>query len=284
MAHLKRWFISLFLVVTTVIITHSVIRMLAGFSLEFAGIFISSATILGFFIWLFVGQVPRTSKCLKTPTAVVGIGFIMTVAGLIQSFSLLTALSSILLIAGWFAYLQWYSKLDKKNQDIFSVGNILPDFTVEDSQKETVSSEKWKGSYTVFMFYRGNWCPICTAQIQEAVDQYQRLKAREAHVVLISSQPHKLTEALAKRFDVDFEFVVDVDGKVAKQFNIEAEAGTPAGFELLGYDADTVMPTVIVTDKAGRIIYYNVADNYRVRPEPDVFLEVIDAAQAINRA
>ena len=44
---------------------------------------------------------------------------------------------------------------------------------------------------------------------------------------------------------------------------------------MLGYDSDTVMPTVIITGKDGKIVWTHETDNYRVRPEPDTFLEVL---------
>lgn len=47
------------------------------------------------------------------------------------------------------------------------------------------------------------------------------------------------------------------------------------GMQMLGYDSDTVLPTVIITDKDGRIVWTHETDNYRVRPEPDTYLEVL---------
>jgi hypothetical protein len=36
------------------------------------------------------------------------------------------------------------------------------------------------------------------------------------------------------------------------------------------------MPTVIITDEQGKIIFADLTDNYRVRPEPETFLRVLD--------
>jgi len=35
------------------------------------------------------------------------------------------------------------------------------------------------------------------------------------------------------------------------------------------------MPTVIITDEGGKILYSDATDNYRVRPEPELFLNVL---------
>ncbi|MDX8400145.1 MAG: hypothetical protein R8K20_07840 [Gallionellaceae bacterium] len=43
----------------------------------------------------------------------------------------------------------------------------------------------------------------------------------------------------------------------------------------MSYDSDTVLPTVIITDKNRKILWVHETDNYRIRPEPDVYLEVL---------
>ena len=77
-------------------------------------------------------------------------------------------------------------------------------------------------------------------------------------------------------------FLVDKDNRAAKALDILSENGTPTGLELLGYDSDTVMPTVLITDEKGKIIFADLTDNYRVRPEPDTFIEVLKSHGALQ--
>ena len=123
------------------------------------------------------------------------------------------------------------------------------------------------------MFYRGNWCPLCMAQIKEIAQDYKNLEAKGIQTVLISPQPHRHTKHLAKKFDVGFQFLVDKNNAVARQLNIIAKNGLPTGFQVLGYDSDTVMPTIILTDEGGKIIHSDLTSNYRVRPEPKDLLK-----------
>ncbi len=95
-------------------------------------------------------------------------------------------------------------------------------------------------------------------------------------MILVSPQPHKYTASLAKKFQVGFHFLVDKGNQVAQQLNILSKNGLPFGFQALGYDSDTVMPTIIITDKNGKILFADLTDNYRVRPEPSTFLKVLD--------
>lgn len=60
--------------------------------------------------------------------------------------------------------------------------------------------------------------------------------------------------------------------ELAKKWQLLSKNGLPSGLQVLGYDSDTVMPTVILTDACGKIIYSDQTSNYRVRPEPADFL------------
>ena len=47
------------------------------------------------------------------------------------------------------------------------------------------------------------------------------------------------------------------------------------GMQMLGYDDDTVLPTVIITGRDGKIVWTHETDNYRIRPEPQIYLDVL---------
>ncbi|NOQ16442.1 MAG: redoxin domain-containing protein [Methyloprofundus sp.] len=169
----------------------------------------------------------------------------------------------------------WYSSLGRLENTQLELGNTLPKFTVTNAQGERIHSDTFAGSATVYIFFRGNWCPLCMAQIKEIAAQYRELSALGAKVVLCAPQPEKNTQALADKFDVPFIFVSDVANSAAKILGIEMKNGLPAGMEMLGYDKDTVYPTVIITDKNGKIIYSDLTNNYRIRPEPEAFIKVL---------
>ena len=66
----------------------------------------------------------------------------------------------------------------------------------------------------------------------------------------------------------------------ARSLGIELENGPPFGMQALGYESETVLPTVIVVERGGRILWADETDNYRVRPEPETFIEILRAANA----
>lgn len=97
---------------------------------------------------------------------------------------------------------------------------------------------------------------------------------------MVSPQAEGHTTGLAKRFDVNMNFLIDENNKAADRLQIKAENGLPMRLQALGYDRDTVMPTVVMTNDKGVIIFAGLTDNYRVRPEPEDFLKVFDAQLA----
>ncbi|WP_064965418.1 peroxiredoxin family protein [Tenacibaculum ovolyticum] len=266
----KSLFISGFPVFSLIIFIKTIINI--DFNINEIGLLISSLTVIVFFSMLFIKPVARTTKNLQFYSTFIVIGFVLNLFNFEQK-SLLIA---VILTLGWLAYLTWYSSFNFRNTPILDVGKTLPNFTLKNSQEEDISIDNLSGDFNIFIFYRGNWCPLCMAQIQEVVNQYKELEKRNTTMVLISSQPHKYTEKLAKKHKVPFQFLVDNDNIVAKQLGILHKNGLPAGFQVFGYDADVILPTVLITDKNNKIIFADLTDNYRVRPEPETFIKVID--------
>tara|TARA_R110001592_G_scaffold62252_1_gene190358 strand:+ start:910 stop:1749 length:840 start_codon:yes stop_codon:yes gene_type:complete len=229
-----------------------------------------------FFIWIFLANVARTQIATKLLIATAGIAslFLLT-----QQYNETEPLFWALIIGllGSGLYEWWYSRFGKRESSILSLGATLPtlEFIQTDGQKFSTDTFN---KPMLLIFFRGNWCPLCMAQIKEVATQYQKLVDKGVEVMLISPQPQKESASLSKRFKAPMTFLVDVNNQMAIKLGIQAEDGLPTGLQALGYQSDTVMPTVIMTDQAGKILFADLTDNYRVRPEPDVFLTVFSEA------
>jgi len=187
------------------------------------------------------------------------------------------SLPSVGLFVAWILYIKWYSGFDERsNTNVIKVGKPLPDMLLLDLNKQLVNTSKFMGNPSIFLFYRGNWCPLCMAQIKEIAEQYQALEKRNTNVIFISPQSHKHTKSLAKKYGLNFNFLIDQGNKVSRQLDIFDKNGLPLGLQIFGYKKDTVMPTVIITDKTGKVIFADLTNNYRVRPEPETFLKILD--------
>jgi len=219
----------------------------------------------------------RTSAHFPFINILAGIGFIMSVWAWATDF--IDTVALILAAAGWggfLVYSYWFSTFGGREPSMKLIeGTRLPHFTVRDVNYKLVSSAQLADKPAILLFYRGNWCPLCMAQIKELVARYKEISALGVRVAMIAPQPHRNTVELANKFGVQFDFLTDEGNAAALALGIENRNGTPMGMQMFGYDNDTVLPTVIITGRDGKVIWTHETDNYRIRPEPDVFLDVL---------
>ncbi|MDD2700793.1 MAG: peroxiredoxin-like family protein [Sideroxydans sp.] len=189
------------------------------------------------------------------------------------------ALAALLATSGWVTFLlysYWFSTYDNRQPSMkLVIGSKLPHFTARDVNDNMVSSAQLTDRPAILIFYRGNWCPFCSAQLKELIARYKEIDALGVRVAMIAPQPHENTIGVSKTYDAKFDFLTDEGNAAARTLGIEHKDGLPMGMQVLGYDSDTVMPTVIITGKDGKILWTHETDNYRVRPEPDTFLAVL---------
>lgn len=276
---LKSVFITVFPAFAIYVLIDSALNLNEhGFSFRYLGSLIVAFSIAFFFAGLFIKPQARTSRNLIILTTLIIIGFCISVimGSLYENSGILGSYISLLLVVGWWLYLKWFSVFKKREKNILKVGNQLPVFELEDISKQIIKSTSYIGQPTIFLFYRGNWCPLCMAQIKEIASQYKELEKRGVTMNFISPQPHHFSKTLARKYNLGFNFLTDVENKVAKQLDIFSKNGIPTGFQAFGFDSDTVMPTVVITDANGKIIFTDLTDNYRVRPEPETFLKILD--------
>ena len=268
---LKSIYISTFIAWLAVLSIYAFIQVARGAEpvLSWVGLALSAFAPLTFFIKAFLIKSPRTPRHPVGYSALSGLGLAMTVAissryeqaaGVIHIWAGITVLA-------WLVYLRWYSVFNSRDAHLLKVDTQLPVFQLESLDGTTVSSKSFMSKPHLLLFYRGNWCPFCTAQIEELAAAYQRLDKLGLTIVLISPQPAERNQQLADRFQAPMVFMTDAGSKAAKQLGILHEWGTPMGLQVLGYESDSVLPTMVMTDAEGRIIFSDQTDNYRVRPE-----------------
>jgi peroxiredoxin len=180
-------------------------------------------------------------------------------------------------VAGWLAYTRWYSRFGRTASPALTVGETLPDdLAFVEHGRGPIAAAELRGRPTVFLFYRGNWCPLCMAQVAEIAERWREVEALGAQVALVSPQDERHTRRLAARHGVAFRYLRDDGLEAARRLGIANPDGTPAG--MIGYESDTVLPTLIVTDGSGRIVFADQTDNYRVRPTPETVLAALRGA------
>lgn len=153
------------------------------------------------------------------------------------------------------------------------VGNRVPEFVFEDPQGNPVTRRKMSDGPILFYFFRGSWCPFCSAQIKLLMDDYKQIQNEGIHLAFVSAQPHAEMQLLAQEYGVDCDYLVDVDFTFSSKYQLVHQDSVPMPFKR--YGTDSILPTLLLMDHHNKVLMLERTDNVVLRPEPDLVLERI---------
>ncbi len=275
---MKRWFISTYLTLLAALVVLGFYGTLqARLAWAPAGMLLAALAPLGFFVWLLLARPARTDAHPVLVSVLSGLGALIAMGAEYRfgPASMPWLVGATLALVGWLVYVTWYSR-QAQAPGAPVPGEPLAMFELVDAQARPVASQSLRGHKAVLLFYRGNWCPLCVAQIHELAAAWRKVARFGAKVWFISSQSQKHTREIAAKFSIPAEFLRDPDNRAARTLGIDAPGATPVGMELLGYPPDAALPTVIVIDEDGIVRFIEVAANYRLRPDPDSYLRFLE--------
>lgn len=260
-----------------------------GWSAAWTGALLACAALPAFLLsFVLSGGTARTAPRLPFVQIVAIFGLLLAMYGAIRErdFIALSGLLPFLVALLGVIILEWYvfvfSRYGRKKSSSIVVGLALPELVLETLEGAQVKSREFEGSNTLMVFFRGNWCPLCMAQLRELRSRADRLAASCVQVKLISNQSVERSRELARKLELPdhFQILHDRGLRAAKALSIEDIGGAPGGMR--GYPADTVMATVIALDVGGLVMFGDETDNYRVRPHPDQFIPCFEEQDAIG--
>lgn len=181
-------------------------------------------------------------------------------------------------------YDTWYTRLPENQgaASVLQVGKMLPSFTLPNecgvlkTSTEVISEGSDSAEFVLFMFVRGSWCPLCTAQVRGMAKRWRDLHDLGMRVVVVTAERPRQLKQLASKFEVPFTFLCDRDCSVAKQLGITHVDGMPLP---LRWEADTILPTTVIVDSSGHIRHVTTTNDYRVRVDAE---ELITAARRMK--
>ncbi len=163
----------------------------------------------------------------------------------------------------------------EKASDRLVRGRRIADFTVQTEDGEPAGPSDLRGLPAVLIFLRGNWCPFCSAQVEDLTQDYRQINELGARLILIVPKPQQTTRRVADLFGVDFTFWMDPDLTAARRLGIVHAGGVPADYRD-DYGTDTLRPVSVVIDSEGVIRYANRSKDVRERPDAAEFVKVLE--------
>ncbi len=149
------------------------------------------------------------------------------------------------------------------------VNSKAPEFKAKAQNGEDISLEALrKSGSVVVVFYRGNWCPYCSAELQKLQDSLQYIVSKGAQVVAITPEASEGIDETIKKTKAAFPIIYDEDVKIAKEYDVsyqvdEATINTykknwGVDFFKINHQKDKAylpVPAIYIVDKNGFITY-----------------------------
>ena len=177
----------------------------------------------------------------------------------------------------------WLRKSDVASHAL-QVGDTAPDFLLPDEQGRLHSSKQLREEGPlVVSFYRGGWCPFCSAELRALQAIKAKLADLQAKVVVLSPDTRDLPRRLKQELNLDLTMLADVDHGVAASYGIvfRVPDETRAHYAGLGYDFGhrhgtsewmLAIPATYVIDQSGVVRGAFVEPDFTIRQEPSDIL------------
>jgi peroxiredoxin len=149
-----------------------------------------------------------------------------------------------------------------------AIGDLAPDFTVTDSLGQPVRLASFRGAPVLLKFYRGVWCPYCIGELRQ-LDRYARdFDALGVKLAAVSSDRSDELYAFERKNAWGIKLLADPDLTAQRLYNVQQRNFTPKR----GLFRDLAIPTTILLDKDGRVLWLEQTSDFRVRPQADALL------------
>ncbi|WP_010257156.1 peroxiredoxin-like family protein [Myroides injenensis] len=156
-------------------------------------------------------------------------------------------------------------------QDLFPQSNL---YTILGDEIQL--RKEFKGKKLIISFLRGSWCPFCNVEVNHLIKNYEKIKSRDAEVVLITPQGWKNNKIWSEVTEMPFPIYQDKDNSLAKALGISfalQDYVLPI-YKTLGIDLKASndsdenvlpVPATYIVDETFKIVYHHFDVDYMNR-------------------
>jgi len=177
------------------------------------------------------------------------------------------------------------AQIAEKAEDIcpLLIGESITNATVINGKNEKVKlMSVLEAKPTVLVFYRGGWCPYCNLQLSALGESEAEILEAGYQIIAISPESY---ENIKPTIDIDkikYQVFADPDGKLLQQVGIAFKANEKTkGYikqKTKGKVSDILpVPTVMILDTKGVILFEYINPDYKVRMSKDLLMAVLGA-------
>ena len=162
------------------------------------------------------------------------------------------------------------------------IGETIPDADlIDDSGKIINLSNQINKMNTVLVFYRGGWCPYCNRQLSALAAIETDIIKLGYQIIAVSPDDYQNLKPTIQQDSVNYKVYSDPKGIFMQEVGI---AFTPSSKTLAYISKKTIgetteilpVPTVIILNTEGEILFEYISPNYRQRISPELLLAVLE--------
>ncbi|MBV7441686.1 peroxiredoxin family protein [Weeksellaceae bacterium TAE3-ERU29] len=166
------------------------------------------------------------------------------------------------------------------------IGEKLPEAHLVNLDNEQVKlSELLKEKPTIIAIYRGGWCPFCTQQLSGLAEIQEEIADLGFQLIAISPDEVVDLARIKGKEKFDYQLLSDSNAEFIKNLGIAFKAPEMLeGFALSQGQKGKItkvlpVPTVLVVNKEGDILFEYISPNYRQRISPEMLLAVLKTVE-----
>jgi peroxiredoxin Q/BCP len=128
-----------------------------------------------------------------------------------------------------------------------AVGDLAPQFTLQDTQGRKIKLSDLKGKKVVLYFYPKDLTPGCTKEACGFRDDLTKFEKKDITVLGISADDVKSHQRFTEKYDLNFPLLSDPEHKVAELYGVWQEKN------MYGRKSWGIKRTTFVIDEEGKI-------------------------------
>jgi thioredoxin-dependent peroxiredoxin len=100
------------------------------------------------------------------------------------------------------------------------VGDLAPDFSLQDQHENQVSLKDFKGKKIVLYFYPKDMTPGCTVESCDFQESLVRFEEKDVVILGISKDSISSHKKFAEKYNLKFSLLSDADGEICSKYGV----------------------------------------------------------------
>lgn len=263
-----------------------------AFGFAILGLFTSIAGVMIYVLKIKQNQTPKVPTvlifCLLLGIAISGYGLVLAASSSSLSFvvTLIPFVFSVF-IGLVFSFLLLQKKAPLGDIKV-KVGDNMLSFESQTSLSTTFSAKNLKGKRTLLKFFRGSWCPYCSAELQMFDKMLPEFNTYNIQVVALSGDTVAQANTHQLRDNLQLTLLADPQLNVVRTYGVEHHKavswdsenmrtffGVSISMNAFKYRSMSI-PTTLLIDEKGVVQWIDQSEDYRLRASRENVMSAIE--------